>query len=398
MLWFVVGYIRFKLKGDNITAFFEACRQNNITLKNIHSFSGEYYADALGTQMKKILQLSQAHCIDIKVSGHFGVAMKFFVYKNRVAFFAAFIIFLLSVFLNSFFIKDVVITGNNYLTNVQLDSVLKECGIYPGRFILSVEPEKVQDSMLRKCSRLSWVWVDIKGTVARVELREKISKPEAFDKNFACNIVAERDGVITEAISEAGTLYAKAGTYVQKGDLLIGGVYDSNEYAPVRFVHATGKVLAKTYYGLHGDFPLSYTKYNLAQSTDTAFGINFCNNQIKTHVSGENNIKIMSNEKIFNLFGKFSLPLGFTKEKYCEIISKECVLDKEQAAQMALDELKARLNAQIPSDAKVVNTFEEVSENADGSLCVNLTFECIEDITTELPIDNTEVLIFGKGT
>ena len=54
---------------------------------------------------------------------------------------------------------------------------------------------------------------------------------------------------------------------------------------------------------------------------------------------------------------------------------------------MALDELKARLNSQIPSDAKVVNTFEEVSENADGSFSVNLTFECIEDITTELPID-----------
>jgi len=387
LLWFVVGYVRFKLKGDNISAFFDSCRHNNITLKNIHSFSGEYYADVLGTQMKKILQLAKAHSIDIKVSGHFGVAIKFFVYKNRVAFFAAFIIFLICVFLNSFFIKDVVITGNNYLTDAQIFSVLKESGIYPGRFILSVEPESVQDSILGKCSRLSWVWVDIKGTIATVELREKISRPEAFDQSLACNIVAERDGVITEAISEAGTLYAKAGTYVQKGDLLIGGVYDSNEYAPVRFVHAAGKVLAKTYYGLHGDFPCSYTKYNFGKSINTVYGINFGDSQIKTNISTKDSMRLMSKEKNFKLFGKFSLPLGFTKEKYCEIISKECILDKDQATQKALGELKARLNAQIPSDAKVVNTFEEVTENADGSLSINLTFECIEDITTELPID-----------
>lgn len=98
-------------------------------------------------------------------------------------------------------------------------------------------------------------------------------------------------------------------------------------------------------------------------------------------------MRLMSKEKNFKLFGKFSLPLGFTKEKYCEIISKECILDKDQATQMALGKLKARLNSQIPSDATVVNTFEEVSENADGSLSINLTFECIEDITTELPID-----------
>ena len=79
--------------------------------------------------------------------------------------------------------------------------------------------------------------------------------------------MAERDGVITEAISETGILYAKSGTFVKQGQLLIGGVYDSNENVPVRFVHAKGKINAKTTYTLRGDFPLSVTTYKRSDKT-----------------------------------------------------------------------------------------------------------------------------------
>ncbi len=388
LIWSVVGYVRIKLCGDNIRAFFDECLKKDIPLKNILCLKGVYRADVLSTNLKKLVPVARECDIKIDVEGRFGLAMKLFIYRNRLAFFIAFLTLSAAFCINSFFIKDIVINGNSYLTDSQIITLLGECGIRQGKFIPSISPAEIQDSMRKKCNILSWIWVDIKGTTAKVDVREKISKPDFFDQNFACNIVAERDGVITEAISETGILYARSGTFVRKGELLIGGVYDSNEYAPVRFVHASGKIYAKTTYTLHGDFPLSFTSYKLSEKTKNSYGILFSDKKIdfcpvKDKVPMA---KIYSKEKYFKLFGKFSLPLGFTKCKYCEIIKTECKLDKETAVRRAVWELTARLNSKLPSDARVINTTREISDNPDGTISATVTLECIEDIASELPI------------
>ncbi len=388
LIWSVVGYVRVRLCGENIRSFLDQCLKKGIPLKNVLCLKGEYRADVLSTNLKKILPIAKKCDIEIRVEGRFGLAMKLFIYRNRLTFFIALITLFVAFCVNSFFIKDIIITGNNYLTNEQISTLLRECNIYQGKFIPTISPDGVQTLMRKKCNTLSWAWVDIKGTTARVDVREKISRPDFFNKNYACNIVAERDGVITEAISESGILYAKSGTYVHKGELLIGGVYDSNDYAPVRFVHAKGRIYAKTSYTLSGNFPMSFTSYKLSDKNKTSLGI-FTPKQKFEFFSPKSDIamtKISSKEKYFKLFGKFSFPLGFTNNKYCEIIKTECKLDKLSATDNAIDELSARLSSQLPSDATVVNTFSEVNDSPDGTISVTVTFECVEDIAAELPI------------
>ncbi len=388
LIWSVVGYVRVRLCGENIRSFLDQCLKKGIPLKNVLCLKGEYSAEVLSTNLKKILPIAKKCDIEIRVEGRFGLAMKLFIYRNRLTFFITLVILFTVFCINSFFIKDIVITGNNYLTNDQIITLLKECKIYQGKFIPTISPDGVQTLMRKRCNILSWVWVDIKGTTARVDVREKISKPDFFNSNYACNIVAERDGVITEAISETGILYAKSGTYVQKGELLIGGVYDSNEHAPVRFVHSSGKVYAKTLYTLHGDFPLSFISYTLSDKNKASFGIFLKDKEIEFFSPKNNTVmkKFSSKRKNFKLFSKFSFPLGFTNNKYCEIIKKECELDKQTAIDNAVRELSARLSSKLPPDANVINTFKEISEKADGTISATVTFECIEDIGTELPI------------
>jgi len=388
LIWSVVGYVRIRLSGENVRTFFDECIKKEISLKNILSLNGVYRADVLSTNLKTIVSVAKKCNVEIGVEGRFGLAMKVFIYRNRLAFFITFLILFVAFCVNSFFIKDVVIKGNNYLTDRQLNTLLSECGISQGKFIPSIKPHKVQGEMLQKCNILSWIWVDIKGTVARVEVREKVSKPDFFDSQKACNIVAEKDGIITEAISETGILYAKSGSFVRKGELLIGGVYDSNEYAPVRLVHASGKIYAKTTYTLHGDFPLSITTYKLSDKTQKSCGILIADKAIEINFKKRRvlGFEKYSKEKYFKLFGKFSVPLGFTNKKYCEIIKTECKLDKETAVSKAVGELTERLYSKLPPDAQVINTTRDISDNPDGTVSATVTLECIEDIASELPI------------
>ena len=283
---------------------------------------------------------------------------------------------------------DIIINGNNYLTDKQISSFLKECGIYKGKFIPTISPDHVRDEMRKKCTALSWIWVDVKGTTAKVNVREKVPKPEFFDDKYVCNIVAERDGVITEAISEKGILYAKEGNFVQKGELLIGGVYDSNEFAPVRFVHASGRVYAQTTYTLCGTFSSSYTSYTNTGKIKSYYGIMIGDKTFEFGF-GKNKAsfkKLYSKEKFFEFLGKFSIPLGFTNNKYCEIIKTECKLDKEATVTKAVGELTERLSSQLPPDAHIINITQDITDNSDGKVSVAVTALCIEDIATEKPI------------
>ncbi|MBR5507865.1 MAG: sporulation protein YqfD [Clostridia bacterium] len=384
MFWKVVGYIRLKFDGDNIYGFIEECKKENVELKNIKRLSGSFYGDVLSTTLRKTVSIAKANNVSVKVEGRFGLAMKIFIYRNRVALIIASLIFIILFLLNSLFIRQIKVSGNMYLTDEQIISVISDCGIKKGTFLHSVKPDVVKEEIMKKCDHLSWVWVDIKGTTAYVDVREKISKPNVFNYDYACNIVAEKDGVIREAISESGMLYAREGTYVKKGELLIGGVYDSNEYAPVRFVHSKGSVKAYTSYTLTGVCNLSYSSYTLSEKSDSSYGFKIFGNGFEIGSKPHNLAIRQQNDKKITVFGKNYFSLGFTNNKYCEIIKKECTMGYNEAVNKTTENLIARLKSTLPDDAEIIEV-EKTYDAETAIVCV--TAHCIEDIGEELPIE-----------
>lgn len=391
MFWKVVGYVRVRLSGDNILDFLNECRANDVELKNIIGLKNEYYADIISTRIQKAYNISKDFDVELGIIGRFGIAMKLFIYKNRIGFIASAAIFLILFALNSIFINEIIITGNNYLTDSQIESILSDSGIYRGKFIFSIKPDIIKEDILKKCNRLSWIWIDINGNCANVDVREKTSLPEFYDTSYSCNIVASREGVITEAIAQTGVLHVSEGTYVKEGDLLIGGVYDSSENAPVRFVRASGSVYAKTRYSLEDNYYMNYYSYSTNAKKITSFGIKLFGWSLETRPSPpQNSFLVKFNEKRIKIFGKKYLPLAFTNKQYCEIIKKECYSDKQQTEQRAVSDLAARLSASIPETATVVNTTKDIKYNSDGSIYACVTFECIENIAVENPIAVTK--------
>jgi len=391
LFWSVVGYIRIKLTGENIYNFFDECKKQNIRLKNLCCIPDGYCVEVMSAYLKKLLPIAKKYDVNLGIEGRFGLAMKFFIYKNRIAFAVSAALFALLISLNSFFVNNISISGNVYHTQDQIKTILREHGIYKGKFIPFVNPEKTKEKILYSYPGLSWIWINIKGTTAFVDVREKVSKPEFFDKEYPCNIVAKRDGVVIEAISEMGTTYAEVGSYVKKGELLIGGIYDSTEYSPIRLVHAAGRVRARTTYEMSVTFSLSSAGYTLSEKTKNSYGIRFFGNAWEICApKGKDWVKLSENEKNFSIFGKIYLPLGFTNKKYCEIIRTECIMDKSDAIKAASKELRERLNVCLPQDAQIVDTKETLTENSDGTLTLVATFECVEDIAQELLIELSE--------
>lgn len=390
MFWRVVGYVRVKFDGEAFFAFLNECRKNGAEFKNIKKLGSSYYADIISTSLKSVYKISSQYDIDISIEGRFGLAMKLFIYKNRLGFIISGLIFIILFVLNSLFIREIVITGNNYLTDKQIETVLAESGIYRGRFIPGVEPDIIKEQILSECKHLSWIWIDIKGSCANVDVREKTSVPEFYDSAYSCNIVASRDGVITEAIAETGTLCVKEGDYVKKGDILINGVYDGNEYAPVRFVRAAGTVMAKTRYTITDTYSNSYSLYTVSDKKLSSTGVGMGGWSFETNLFlPKNAVLVESVEKRIEIFGKKYLPLAFTNKKYCEIIRTECFSDTAHTKERAVKELTDRLEASIPKGASVEAGVPDVCDNGNGTVTATVTFECIENIAEENYIEVT---------
>ena len=387
MYRFLTGYSKIEFTGDEVLKCFECLQNNGIQLKNIKKVPCGYLAEIKRNRLKTVRDISTGFCVEIKVCRSYGVASKFIIHKKRYILIGGAIICAALFFVRALFVREIVISGNAYLTDEQVELVLSECGVERGKFIPNLKPNKISEQMIDKCKHFSWVWIDIKGTTAFVDIREKHHPLKLYDKSYACNIVAKKDGIISEAISESGINYATVGKYVRKGELLIGGIYDSNDYAPVRYVRAKGKVLAKTKYSLSDTYCANYYLYRKKGEVAKKVSANFFGFSVgKSRILNKNVFLAKSANHNLIIFGKKFSSLGFTNERYYEIIKEEYKMDMQTARQRAVDELSLRLRAYLPDGAEVIKVETEIEDNPDKTFCVTVFFDCIEDIGKEAEI------------
>lgn len=382
------GFIRIKLNGENTGKFINECRNKGYVLYNIKKNDGLYSVDIKSKNYEHVISIAENYAVETEINGKFGLLMKLILYKGRKVFISLLLILALYYAANSCFISEISINGNNIFTDEQILHCLNLNDMYVGRLKFGIDPEIFQNEFIKDFPGISWIWVKIDGTKAIIDVRERITKPEFFDYSYLCNVVASKDGVITSAVSSSGTLLVKEGMFVKKGDILINGVYDSNDFAPVRFVNAGGKVYARTTYSIEDNFGYNYIRYTPKTKLKSFYVPKICDLKILDDTPNKNSdIVLKENDIKFKIFGKNYLPLAFTNTKYCEIIKEEYVLSKEEAEKYAISELSQRLKLTLNDDALVVNTQKSITPNSDGTFKASVLFECIEDIAVKNPIE-----------
>lgn len=381
------AYIRLVIQKENCTAFFNACKNNNINLYNIKKTEEGYLADVKGSDYRHALEIAQNTYSNISVKGKFGLLMKLILSKGRKAFYVLVLFLTLYYAVNSLYISEICISGNNIFTDSQLLMCMKENGLEKGSLKLGFDPEIFREEFIKDFPGIAWIWVEIDGTKAIVSVREKVTKPEFFDYEFYCNVVASKDGVIKKAVSSSGVLLVSEGMFVKKGDILINGVYDPTDLAPLRFINAGGIVYASTFYTIEDNFNGKYISYSPQNELKSFYSPKILNTKLYENKTNKTlRLNMEQDSKKIKLFGKNYLPLAFTNTKYCEIIRKQYQLSKDETIKHGINELSRRLSLLIPEGAEVVNKKEDVSHNPDGTVHIKLTFECLEDIAEKKAI------------
>ncbi len=293
---------------------------------------------------------------------------------------------------NSFFIRDFDVSGNETVRTETILRALEENGVRRGTFALSFRPKDLCNRILPEIPELAWLTVNVRGSCAYVSVRERIPKPEIVNESQPTNVVARRAALVTEVRALDGEAKVMKGTTVLPGQLLISGAVDTKDIlSPTvssRFLAGRGEVYGRTWYELSVKLPL-YGQYKGEEASKKCeLSVFLGEKELKFGAKGSSNIghscDKMISVKDLALPGGIRLPLRLEAATTTVYDSVELERDRGELRERGEALLHEYLLTQIEGEITSERYADAV---VDGCLLVTLSAECLEQIGCIVPIE-----------
>ena len=308
-------------------------------------------------------------------------------YKKRSGLVVGFFLALALIILSSLFVWDIDIEGAERIPEKNILEALESRGLCLGAFIPSVDTEISEDYLILDVDGLSFVSINLRGTVVQVEIREREKNTEIVDTQSPSNLIAAADGQIEALMVTGGLITVKLGETVRKGDILVSGVIDSAALG-YRLVRARGEVLARTTLTYHVEIPYETTEKIYTGTFFTQKSLKIFSKTIKLFrkdsICTSSCDKIESERRIY-LFGLIKLPIFITETEYAEYE----IVSKTLSQKEALAEAQRQLRALCENDlihAEILGRYTSISEDEE-KIRLTQQIECVINIAREVKIE-----------
>ena len=330
---------------------------------------------------------------EVSIERTAGTPFFFARLRRRHALFAGGILCAALLLVNSLFIWDFEVTGNETVPTETILHALREHGVHRGTFIYSFRSQDICNRVLPELKDLCWVAVNVRGCKAYVQVRERVRAPERVNESAPTNVVAAKAGLVTAVRALDGEKKVLPGTSVQEGQLLIAGVVETGgtekPSVATRFLAGKGEVWARTWYDLSVRVPLTYEQKTYTGGEKHAYALLWGENRLKLGRNGSSichsDCDKIKNQTPWSLFGIVSLPVTWEKETYLPYETAVAARSRAEAEEIGAAVLKAQLDTLLGKDGSV--TSERLASAVQGdTLLVTLSAECKEQIGREVPI------------
>ncbi|MDR3207313.1 MAG: sporulation protein YqfD [Oscillospiraceae bacterium] len=384
---FLRGSVEVDIEGAFPERFLNICAQNGIEFWGLRRLDDTHLRVRVHPSGWRAMPpfALKAQC-RVSLVKQRGVPFFLWRYRRRHGFILGFLLTLGVLYGLSQFVWEFEVVGNELVSSETILRHLAEIGVKPGIYGPSIDIATIKNEMMLHIDELSWLTVNRQGSLATVEVRERIPKPEILPADQPCNIVAAKDGLILRVDARTGSAQVKAGETVTKGQLIVSGVVDSN-LVGTRFLHAQADVYARTWYDLSAKMPLrvaaktytgrSYTRRILIVA---GYRMNF---SILGFPSFEKCDKIVKTATLGLPFGA-TLPVSLVTETYTEYKPAAASISQASAAEALKASLTRRLSALL--DEGEVLAADVTAVESNGVLLVSLKAECREQIALTIPL------------
>ena len=324
--------------------------------------------------------------IDVRLVSRHGLGTLLCRILRRPGIVAGLCACILMTALGSRVIWDVRIEGNDTVSDEVITDLLRECGVGVGSDKTKIDVDAVKNRFLIKSDEISWITVNIIGTVAEVEVRETKTQEQAPDY-VASNLVASRNGTVVEFEEVRGNIAVELGEDVSEGELLVGGVYGS-ETSALRFTRAEGRVMALCRRDYSVKVALQFDKKVYTGRKKIKKSLIFFEKEVKLFRNSGNlytSCDIINKVEYLNFFGLGKLPFGVRSVEYVEYQTETAQRSEEQASEQANFQLWQMFFADAPTAQTVGKKL--LGRLEDGYYILEAEIECIENIAVEKEIE-----------
>lgn len=196
-----------------------------------------------------------------KIEKNLGLQRIFDIIKQEKIFVISLIIGLLVFLCLKNMIVKINIVHENQEIRELISDELKENKIEILRFKKNYKKlDEIRQKILDKHpDKLDWMEFEIKGMTLNVKVEERIIT-DTKKNNEICDIVAKKNGVISDIKILQGESLVLINDYVKEGDTLISGTIKYNEMDK-RYTCADGEIYATTWYTGSVSIPFKYYEY-----------------------------------------------------------------------------------------------------------------------------------------
>lgn len=377
---FFAGHSEMRIEKKYAPDIINLCGKNKFIYRDAH-FSGEYFVlrASLYTS-KRMLAAADSQGLPLRVVRKYGFPTLFLRYRHRYGMLVGIFVFAAIIFFSGRVVWDVRVDGNRRLSVEEVKAQIERCGLKVGDAIGKINTKSVENRVIVYSDDISWISVNIIGTVAQVEIRESEVIEENPPEYAASDIIAARDGVIELYEDVRGNILLSIGDTVKAGDVIVSGAYGSEEEG-FRYTSARGKVLARTERLLEVGIPLVYNKKEYTGKVFTEKYLVFFEKEIKIYGNSRNlheNCDTIEMVEYLDVLSGGELPVGIRTVKHHEYRYLVAERDEEEALELALHRLE-RMSASLAESAELISRSYE-SEVRDGVVSVRCKIRCIEDI------------------
>ena len=383
LLQYIEGYVDIVVEGYYIERFINICSNKQIDLWNLKRIDSiTMNASIKISEFRKLKQICKKTKCKVKIKNKKGLPFLVRKYKKRKVFMVFLLLIIIVIISLSNFVWNIEVEGTTSINPQEIINIAKEEGLDIGKLKGSIDTKKVINQIRLKRDDVAWAGIEIKGTNVKIKIAEADKKPEIIDEGEFCNIVADKDGIISKVSARNGTPLVKQGDVVKKGDIIIAGWLEG-KYTDKQYVHSQGEVTAKVYYTSTQNVELKEVQKIETGNIDKSYAIKVNNFQInlpKTLPKFQKYDTIETNKKL-KLFSDFYLPIEIVEKEYKEYEETTIIHSIEEAKQIGIDRAAEQLQENL-KDKKITNKELKV-KSEPNSVEVEVIYEVEEKIGIE---------------
>lgn len=330
---YITGYLKIQITGYSPERFFNMCSHHNIDLWNLTSHGTTYEMNISVHDFRKLKPIIRKTKTKVKVTERSGFPFFLQEYKKRQIFVIGLVLCAIFLFFMTTFIWNIQINGNYKYSEEEIEKDLRNQHIYIGQMKKKIHCDEISSYLRKKYSDIIWVSASVEGICLKIQIKEnmdQIYQQDTVTKEAPSNLIAAKDGIITDIITRQGMPLVHIGDAVKEGDCLVSGnipVYnDAKEIIGYKYAASDADIIAQTEYQYEEILPLEHDvivetgkkKWRIWLGTSHR-RFYFGNNSFSTPC-----YKILENEKQIMIGKRLKIPISFGIIEY-----RECESTKE---------------------------------------------------------------------